>query len=114
MDADVCPGCQELRKRITELEAQLASLAQKLEEVQRAGKRQPGHFARVRPNPIPKHLVVNRAKHMGVTPIVRRQRTIRLVNVTTPTFQLPAQTAAVASPKPKSPINTRLRFPANP
>src|SRR6516164_5733154 len=43
----VCPTCDALRRRIAELEAQLA-------EARRAGKRQAAPFAKGPPKPLPK------------------------------------------------------------
>jgi transposase len=49
-----CPGCQELSKRLKQLEAQVAELTRKLEETHRAGKRQAAPFRKGPPKPKPK------------------------------------------------------------
>jgi transposase len=50
----LCPGCQELRKRLAQLETQVVELTRKLEESQRAGKRQAAPFRKGQPKSKPK------------------------------------------------------------
>jgi transposase len=61
MDGTACPSCRDLLKRNAELEsrvadrdAQIAELTRKLEESQRAGKRQAAPFRKGPPKPNPK------------------------------------------------------------
>ena len=54
MDEPECPGCRALSKRVAELEALVAELTRKLEEVARAGKRQAAPFRKGPPKPQPK------------------------------------------------------------
>jgi transposase len=49
-----CPGCQALSKRLEQLEAQVIELTRKLEEAQRAGKRQAVPFRKDKPKLKPK------------------------------------------------------------
>jgi transposase len=54
MDEPACPGCREHLKRLAELEARVAELTRKLEDVTRAGKRQAAPFRKGPPKPDPK------------------------------------------------------------
>jgi transposase len=54
MDEPACPGCRDLRNRVAELEAQVATLARTLDEARRAGKRQAAPFRKGPPKPDPK------------------------------------------------------------
>lgn len=54
MEEPSCPGCQDLLRRIAQLEAQVADLTRKLEDAQRAGKRQAAPFRKGPPKPNPK------------------------------------------------------------
>jgi transposase len=54
MEANSCPGCQALRRRIAELEAQNERLGDLLEEQRRAGKRQAAPFSKGKPKKEPK------------------------------------------------------------
>jgi transposase len=49
-----CSGCEELRKQVAEFKAQVADLIRRLEESQRAGKRQSAPFSKGQPKPKPK------------------------------------------------------------
>ena len=49
-----CPGCQSLQKRLQQLESQVAELTRKLDEAQRAGKRQAAPFRKGKPKTKPK------------------------------------------------------------
>lgn len=54
MDGTTCPGCQALRRRVAELEAQVERLTRLLEEQRRAGKRQAAPFSKGAPKKKPK------------------------------------------------------------
>jgi transposase len=54
MERVVCPGCQALKRRLTNLQAEIDTLRQQLEAARRAGKRQAGPFAKGPPKPDPK------------------------------------------------------------
>jgi transposase len=54
MDEPACPGCQELLRRVAELEARVAELTRKLDDAVRAGKRQAAPFRKGPPKPDPK------------------------------------------------------------
>src|SRR5262245_35173416 len=54
MDEPACPGCRELLQRVTELEARVVELTQRLDEALRAGKRQAAPFRKGPPKPDPK------------------------------------------------------------
>ena len=54
MDDSTCPGCQALRVRVAQLEAQLAELARRLEDALRAGKRQAAPFRKGPPKSKPR------------------------------------------------------------
>jgi transposase len=54
MEPVVCPGCQALQRRLTNLQAEIDTLRQQLEEARRAGKRQASPFAKGPPKPDPK------------------------------------------------------------
>jgi transposase len=49
-----CPGCQELSKRLKQLEAQVTDLIKQLDEARRAGKRQAAPFRKGKPKTRPK------------------------------------------------------------
>src|SRR5947209_20634887 len=54
MDDSTCPGCQALRVRVAQLEAELAELARRLEDALRAGKRQAAPFRKGPPKSKPR------------------------------------------------------------
>ena len=54
MDDSTCPGCQALRVRVAQVEAQLAELARRLEDALRAGKRQAAPFRKGPPKSKPR------------------------------------------------------------
>jgi transposase len=54
MDGTACPQCRDLLKRNADLEAQVTELTRKLEESQRAGKRQAAPFRKGPPKSNPK------------------------------------------------------------
>jgi transposase len=54
MNGPACPGCQALRRRVAELEAQVERLTRLFEKQQRAGKRQAAPFAKGQPTHQPK------------------------------------------------------------
>ena len=54
MDEPACPGCRVLMHEVAQLRAQLAELSRRLEEAQRAGKRQAAPFRKGPPKPDPK------------------------------------------------------------
>jgi len=54
MEELACPDCQAMRKRVVELEAQVAELTRRLEDALRAGKRQAAPFRKGPPKPEPK------------------------------------------------------------
>jgi transposase len=54
MDEPACPGCQELLRRVAELEARVSDLTRKLDDALRAGKRQAAPFRKGPPKPDPR------------------------------------------------------------
>jgi transposase len=54
MEANTCPGCQVLQRRVAELEAQVQRLIYLLEEQRRTGKRQAAPFSKGKPKKEPK------------------------------------------------------------
>jgi transposase len=54
MEANTCPGCAALRRRVAELETQVQRLTRLLEEQRRAGKRQAAPFSKGKPKKEPK------------------------------------------------------------
>src|SRR6478752_1358956 len=54
MDARPCPGCSERDREIAELKKRVADLEKRLDEKERAGKRQAGPFAKGPPKGRPK------------------------------------------------------------
>jgi transposase len=54
MDEPACLGCQALKRRVAELEAQVERLTRLLEQQQRTGKHQAAPFAKGPPKPNPK------------------------------------------------------------
>ena len=54
MDEPACPGCRDLLQRVSELEAQVTELTQRLDDALRAGKRQAAPFRKGPPRPDPK------------------------------------------------------------
>jgi transposase len=72
MDPLPCPGCSQrecendqLKKRIATLEAQIAELLARLDEKERAGKRQAAPFSKGSPTPTPKKPGRKRGKQHG-------------------------------------------------
>lgn len=54
MDQPVCPGCIQRDRQIDELKKRVADLQQRLDEKERAGKRQAAPFSKGEPTPEPK------------------------------------------------------------